>query len=687
MTGGIPPSDSEIVLDAPWAFVPADLKTPPLKLGLLGFAHMFAWNVEPGIPWRLQPNLPRLCHAGAYIRTVAIPASWTGSRVILRLPGVAHHAVVFVDGVEAGATTSPWTPTELDLSAHTVPGRDHELRIDVVDRDWYRTEEGWAGPPGLTVDILTGELPDRGLVFERPTLAARPAVDVTDVRFRPAFEKLELAVTVSLQNFGAAPYTAPISLAVEPWAGAEAHARPVAAVATEAQSVTLEPGASTDVSWTLPWPKDEALWWWPNQTRDPGYRTSLFVLTPLLDATPRASVRFGFCDVRQAGSKYLLNGRPLNLCGDNPTIDGAAATPTSCLALIDGAIAAGLNVIRPHAQPAPAHLYDLADERGLCLIPETGIYASLGVLDTRDHTRFVAHVRELVRRDRNHPCVVKYSVLNEGHEADLDRDFVLALHEAAQAEDPTRPVSVDESGGRDYGPPIVDIQHYSEDPDGPYKPGHPKRYLAPTRTDRPYGQGEFLFGADGQDHPLGLVRQGLHIRARRLNGEADIRPHTVQKHLAYDMTDGSSDERVSLRPVEGSPDDAALRFFRRSVGAVVAWDLDFDDQNALPKPKGELSPAAVDGADGFRRRIAVLNDAVVCGEELQLCWRVSGHEGSCDLRVPVGTSALVDLDLPDLEVGIHTLELTLAIDGQVRFRSDEVQLAVSGTGTGKGRGA
>ena len=72
-----------------------------------------------------------------------------------------------------------------------------------------------------------------------------------------------------------------------------------------------------------------------------------------------------------------------------------------------------MNSVRLHAEPHPAYYLDAADEMGMLIVDETAIYGSGKAMDASspvflDNCR--RHVQELVKRDRNHPSVVIWSL-------------------------------------------------------------------------------------------------------------------------------------------------------------------------------------------------------------------------------------------------------------------------------------
>ena len=74
------------------------------------------------------------------------------------------------------------------------------------------------------------------------------------------------------------------------------------------------------------------------------------------------------------------------------------------------------NAVRFHAQPYPSFYMDVADEMGICVLDETGIWSSDGgpKIDSEDYWEScVEHIRRLIKRDKNHPSVFGWSVCNE----------------------------------------------------------------------------------------------------------------------------------------------------------------------------------------------------------------------------------------------------------------------------------
>ncbi|RME66099.1 MAG: DUF4981 domain-containing protein, partial [Caldilineae bacterium] len=169
------------------------------------------------------------------------------------------------------------------------------------------------------------------------------------------------------------------------------------------------------------------------------------------------SCRVGFRQVEIKDGQLHVNGVPVLIKGVNrhehdPDM-GHWVTEESMLQDIRLMKQHNLNAVRTAHYPNQPRWYELCDEYGIYIFDEANI-ESHGVWDrlTKDPTweqAFLERVSRMVERDKNHPCVIAWSLGNEsgyGPNHDVCADWV-------HAHDPTRPVH--------YHPaedaPIVDI--------------------------------------------------------------------------------------------------------------------------------------------------------------------------------------------------------------------------------------
>ena len=162
---------------------------------------------------------------------------------------------------------------------------------------------------------------------------------------------------------------------------------------------------------------------------------------------------FGVRDAHfEADTGFWLNGRNFKVKGVCLHAEGGAfgaAVPLSIWAARLTALKSlGVNAIRTaHNPPAPEFL-DLCDRLGLLVMDEFFDCWTVAKNPCDYHLYFnewsKIDERDAIMRDRNHPCVVIYSVGNEIHDtpqAEKAKAILAGLVAVAHATDPTRPVT------------------------------------------------------------------------------------------------------------------------------------------------------------------------------------------------------------------------------------------------------
>jgi beta-glucuronidase len=165
-------------------------------------------------------------------------------------------------------------------------------------------------------------------------------------------------------------------------------------------------------------------------------------------AVDSCAVRFGFRRVEAKQDALLLNGEPVLLTGFNRHEDSPArrmcVDPETARADLLAMKRMGASFLRLCHYPQHPSTLDLCDELGLLAMCEIPLYQWYGPPDRReDCPKVVEAARrqlgKMIRRYRNHPSVVFWSVSNETctqhpEVADANRDLMRLAKEL----DPTR---------------------------------------------------------------------------------------------------------------------------------------------------------------------------------------------------------------------------------------------------------
>ena len=634
-------ADVDLASRTAWTFQPDGDNSPPKTLPV------------PYGGWRLNgfPNAT----SGTYRRTLLIPNRASSGEpggeeqaTILAFEAVNWEAVVSVGPDQAHLQTvvthlSAWTPFKVDISRYVTPGKPALLQVHVRDRNYFVDADGrFTVPAG----VEWNDRQARGII-RGVRLQVLPAVHIEDVFAKPDTRTNTLTYTCAVRNSGTHSAAFTITSRLSPATSGATWRYPVLPampLTGRTAANALKPGeARTLTSGPIPWMPGRASWWWPNVPFRPNYRAQLHTLTLDLrpDETTQAtarrrlaaqttSVRFGFCTPGQRGNTYTLNGVRINLRGDSLP-EGTIGTdafarlpgflpPTKNNPGWPGAVRnyqqLNFNVVRMHQVPCTPYMMDVCDELGLLVIPETAIRG--GGIKKENITllpdAFATHLRELLLRDRSHPSVFKWSLQNELFGA--PESFMRRLYDTCMQTDGTRPCSIDDNAEYPAWPDFAVIEHYSQ------PGGTPNAAGGRRRSDRPYGQGEYIWPAGNT--PPGAIWFGLQTRSLRAHDNADIRPYTLLDlwpgvipgltptdfpvpHLTPDSLEQGGRSLIDT----ASPWlDKRLRLVQRSFAPVCAFDLEWDAANTLSNGSGYYPSVfpALPAGQTVTRTLTVFND-------------------------------------------------------------------------------
>jgi len=375
-------------------------------------------------------------------------ADGTRPRIVrLAFEAVRQRAEVFVNGVLIGYDAVGNTPFELDVTG-VVHAGSNQLAVRVTDPggnfSWEDFDAlAWGeqtipashGFGGITGGVSVSVLDPLHLadVFVKNTPLI---VDPDDPEAAP-----ELEIDISLRNDDAAPAACDILAEI---ADADDPSRVV--FSGRLGQVSVPPGESVfSQRVTL----ENARWW---SLDDPHlYRCRITLYSRhgrggAYAATDSDSVRFGVRTFEIDGlgedAVLRLNGERIVLrsaisWGFWPT-SGMVPTPELARRQVESAQALGLNMLNHHRTIAAPGLLDVHDELGLLAYAEPGGYTAHG----GDELCF-ALAREkllrMVRRDRNHPSLVLYNMINE-ETAEPEERHRRDIRDA-HAADPTRTIT------------------------------------------------------------------------------------------------------------------------------------------------------------------------------------------------------------------------------------------------------
>ncbi len=367
-----------------------------------------------------------------------------GDRIVIRFGAVDYMANVWVNGVQVGTHEGGETPFECDVTDIIKPGGDNLLAVRVLNPT-YEPIDG----------VILGQTSHRnkdnklraGDSFNCwrdhvPGAITFPACGIHLVTFvRPDLKTGRIAVTLTVHNSGSSPIAG--NLSAKRRAGRQRIDELNAFSANGPLSTRniWEHELSIEVAQPRPWNLD-----------DPPSLYQASPAIPIRWRTAAASnlhpLRLPRLSGRRAGG-FTLNGKRLFLKSTHtgnviPIGQQQAAIPDFVRRDFINAKASGFNTVRFVSGVAFPEQLDFADEVGL-LVYES-CYASW-LLDNSPKMaeRFEGSTSDMIRRDRNHPSVAIWGLLNETGDGPVFREALNFLPKVRML-DPTRLVLL--SSGR-----------------------------------------------------------------------------------------------------------------------------------------------------------------------------------------------------------------------------------------------
>jgi hypothetical protein len=355
------------------------------------------------VPWIIQDAFPGYHGVAWYWREFEAPANpRPDGRWLLRFWAVDYLAEVWLNGTRVGGHEGGETPFVLDVTGSIRAGAKNLLAVRVLNPSHERIDGivlNETPKQARVIPYNAGAAYNHGGITGSVELLATPAVRVEDLFAQADPKTGTIRIQANVRNASNQNARGRLEFTVAPAASGETLR--VAAVERE-----LPPGDTrVEAEVKLDQPH---LW----ELNDP----FLYRVTARLGDDER-SVRCGFRDFRFENGCFRLNDRRIFLrsthtCNHFPV--GLKLPPDPDMArrdLLDLKVM-GFNMIRFIWGGAERYQLDLCDEIGLMVYEES--FAAWPMQDSPQLAgRWERSISELIRRDRNHPSVVIWGLLNE----------------------------------------------------------------------------------------------------------------------------------------------------------------------------------------------------------------------------------------------------------------------------------
>jgi len=376
-------------------------------------------------------------NVGWYRKKISIPADDQGRRIRVVFDGVFRDSRVWFNGFYLGQHPSGYTGFSYDITDYVHFDGDNVLsvRVDAT------MEEGW--------------FYEGAGIYRHTWLEKTSPVHVAENGTFITTEVAEGTATVKIKTEILNEETQGVAVQVEQVV-MDAQGKVVAT--SEAQTLSAVPGVVTPCSTSIQLARP-ALWSLEHPTL---YKVVTLVQRDGGSIADRYESTFGIRTIRfDPNEGFFLNGQHVILKGTNNHQDHAGVGVALPDALQEFRIARlkemGSNAYRCSHNPPTPELLEACDRLGMLVIDENRLIAP----SPEQHDE----LEKLIRRDRNHPSVILWSIGNEewaieGNE--MGARIAAPTQAVVQRLDPTRRVTAAVSGGRIKGiSTVIDVMGYN----------------------------------------------------------------------------------------------------------------------------------------------------------------------------------------------------------------------------------
>lgn len=392
----------------------------------------------------LYPGKKFADHVGemVYRREFAVTEAMKAGRLVLRFGGAAHVARVYLNGEEIGRHKGGFLPFSLDLSQKVVVGNNQLIVIlnNIVD---YTTlpcgrliREEFPGLEPRQVNLPNFDFYNYTGILRPVWLYTTPKTYIQDISVQGNMEGI---VTWKVMIGGCSQEKCHVRVEVVDKTGKVLCQGNGQEGSMKAEKVEL---------------------WCPENPCLYGIRVVLLTEENEIDEYTEL---FGFREIGIKDCHLMLNGKPVYLKGfgkhEESPVHGRATDLPYMVKDVGLLKWIGANSFRTSHYPNSEEMMQLCDREGILVIDETpavGLhtgFTATGLLGgvpkgtwttvkTGEHHREV--IRDMVQRDKNHPCVIAWSAANEpASEEEGAREYFAPLMKLLKEEDPQhRPVTI-----------------------------------------------------------------------------------------------------------------------------------------------------------------------------------------------------------------------------------------------------
>lgn len=362
-------------------------------------------------------------YVGLYYREISLPYDWNGQTIYLQIGAAKSAYTVWVNGMYVGYSEDSKTPSDFDITQYLKwkEGDKNNIIIQV--------ESNSQG------SLLEDKLPKSFNGIERDVfLYSKPFVNISDYSvvcdYQPRTGTGTMKLDIGLENKKRKGeyYVEALLL--------DARGKEVDRYGKWAE---FQKRSAVDMVINGVFAKVES---WSE------YNPYLYTLVIRLKDKTMATIetlgcKVGFRNVDYSGGVLTINGNPTTIRGvvrGEMFTDNKFPTPETMRKEVELMKANNINAVRIAYAPQTPYFYDLCDEYGIYVFNEANLqpcHLDKTLSTNKDMSAaFVARVRNMYERDKNHPSIIAWSIGNANENGICFEDVYRYLHQ----KDAMRPV-------------------------------------------------------------------------------------------------------------------------------------------------------------------------------------------------------------------------------------------------------
>jgi beta-galactosidase len=374
---------------------------------------------------------------GWYRKKLSLPASDAGKSIVLEVDGAMSYATVWLNGRLVGGWPFGYSSWQVDLTPYVEFGAENQLAIRL---DNPPSSSRWYPGGGIYRNVW--------LTKTDPVHVGQWGTQVTTRQVSASEATIDLAVTID----NASPREADVAVESRVFAlDADGRKADAAVAVFESAGARVAAGGSATVSRSVKLANPKL--WGPPPQQQPNRYVAVTTVSRDGEAIDTYETRFGIRSLRFDPNWGLyVNGERIRIQGVNQHHDlgalGAAFNERAAERQLELLREMGCNAVRMSHNPPAPELLELTDRMGFLVVDEAFDCWERKKTPLDFHLIFPEwheqDLRAMVRRDRNHPSVILWSVGNEVGEQYTDHEgaaLTKRLCDIVREEDPTRPTT------------------------------------------------------------------------------------------------------------------------------------------------------------------------------------------------------------------------------------------------------